>query len=460
MKLSKLEHQNIGVLLGDDVEFERLSTDTRTIGKGDLFVALKGERFDAHELVQEAANKGASALVIEKDGQGKAEEIDLPKLLVENSTKALGQIAHEFRAEFNSPVVAITGSCGKTTVKGMLQSVLSEAGDCLATQGNYNNHIGVPLTLARLSDVYDFAVVEAGTSGFGEIAYLTDLIQPDVALVTNVRPAHLEGFGCVEAIAEEKSDIYGSVDSKSVAVVNLDDPNIAILVRNLSGRKVVGYTLSDSEKSLSVELDNLVCLKAFDIDAQGRVFLSADVGNGEIHIHLNLVGPHNVSNALAVIAVAKVLGVGNEDIKSGLEKFDGIPGRMQIKEGLQGSIVVDDSYNANPGSMKAAIDYLAQFDQAVLVCGDMGELGAAAESLHSDVGRYAHNKGVGDVYSVGTLSGNISKEVEFGFHFATQEALIEAIRPKLGDGVVVLIKGSRSAAMEKVVEALSLVGKQ
>lgn len=461
MKLSTLANKHIGSLIGSDVDFHRLSTDTRTIEKGDVFVALKGERFDAHKLVQEAAEKGASALVIETSGQGQAATIDLPKLLVSDSTKALGKIAHEFRMAFEAPVVAITGSCGKTTVKEMLHSVLSEAGNCLSTQGNYNNHIGVPLTLARLNNNYDFAVVEAGTSGVNEIAYLTALIQPNIALVTNVQPAHLEGFGSIQAVAKEKSDIYGTPDSHSVAIVNLDDPNIEILARNLAGRKVFGFTTSESiNADYPFELADVVCLKTSSVDAQGRVSFNAVAGDENFHVNLNVLGPHNIRNALAVIAIAQVLDLSKSAVENGLNAFSGTPGRMQLKQGVNQSLIVDDSYNANPGSMKAAVDYLAQFDHAILVCGDMGELGDDEERLHREVGEYAHQKNIGAVYSVGKLSEGISKVVEKGFHFATQEALIEAIQPELHEGVVVLVKGSRSAAMENVVQALGLVGKQ
>ncbi|MFL0804414.1 MAG: UDP-N-acetylmuramoyl-tripeptide--D-alanyl-D-alanine ligase [Agarilytica sp.] len=458
MKLSMLAEKNIGRLVGEDCEFERLNTDTRSIEKGDLFVALKGERFDAHDMLDQAVEKGACALVVEH-----ATPSAVPQLVVDNTTTALGGIAAQYRQQFSGKVVAVTGSCGKTTVKGMLDAICNAAGKCMSTRGNYNNHIGVPLTLSRLNASFDFAVVEAGTSNPGEIGCLTKLIQPDVALVTNVMPAHIGGFGSLSAVAKEKSAIYGGEKSDAIAVVNLDDSNLDILSAHLIGRRVIGFTLNDNADINALEIDECVSLVSASVNALGCYAFVAkyrkdSCEDNTISVSLPVIGMHNLANALAAIATGVAMGISFDQIKAGLETFTGENGRMQVKRGISGATVIDDSYNANPGSVKAAIDAIAGWSDSILVCGDMAELGEDSQRLHREVGEYAKSKNIKTVLTVGVDSEALSEAFGVGVHFSNKAALEEALRPLVNEKSVVLIKGSRSAAMETVVRTLTELG--
>ncbi len=458
MKLSTLTEKNIGRLVGEDCEFERLNTDTRSIEKGDLFVALKGERFDAHDMLGQAAEKGACALVVEQETS-----LDVPQLVVDNTTTALGSISAEYRRGFSGKVIAITGSCGKTTLKGMLDAICNESGACMSTRGNFNNHIGVPLTLARLNASFDFAVVEAGTSNPGEIAYLTDLIKPDVAVVTNVMPAHIGGFGSLSAVAKEKSAIYGDERSNAIAVVNLDDKNLNILSAHIAGRRMIGFTLNELGNFADADVSETVSLVSASVDELGCYSFVAKYRKNEtdektISVSLPVIGMHNIANALAAISAAVTVGISFDHIKQGLEKFTGENGRMQVKRSDSGAIVIDDSYNANPGSVKAAIDAMAGWKDSILVCGDMAELGEDSLRLHKEVGEYAKSKKIKTVMTVGVDSKALSEAFGGGEHFSNKAALEEALKPLINEKSLVLIKGSRSAAMETVVRSLTEFG--
>ncbi len=456
MKLSSLVEKEIGRLIGPDCEFALLSTDTRSIKNGELFVALKGDNFDAHDMIEVANEYGACALVVEREL-----ETSLPQLIVDNTTHALGDISAEYRKAFNGKVIAITGSSGKTTVKGMLESICSEAGNCLATHGNFNNYIGVPLTLARLNNSFDYAVIEAGTSNAGEIQYLTGLIQPHVAIITNVQPAHISGFGSLRAVAVEKTAIYGGDKGKSIAIVNLDDENIRAFDSQLDSRQVIGFTIQDRVPDTSgLALNGSVYVSRSSVDDMGRASFLANIDDQELEVSLAVLGTHNVANALSAIAAAKAVGIELADIKRGLECFTGAPGRMQVSTGINGMTLVNDTYNANPGSVKAAIDFLGGFDQSVLVCGDMGELGNDSESFHKEIGRYAKSKKVKKVFTVGKTSIDISNSFGDGEHFSSKAALIEALLPLMNNKSIVLVKGSRSSTMETVVHALSAEGER
>ncbi len=458
MKLSMLAEKNIGRLVDGDCEFERINTDTRSIERGDLFVALKGERFDAHDMLDQATEQGACALVVEQEAS-----LNVPQLVVDNTTEALGCISAQYRQNFSGKVLAITGSCGKTTVKGMLDAICNEAGACMSTQGNFNNHIGVPLTLARLNTSFDFAVVEAGTSNPGEIAYLTDLIRPDVAVVTNVMPAHIGGFGSLSAVAKEKSAIYGDEKSDATAVVNLDDKNLNILLTHLVGRRVIGFTLNDHASLAETEVRESVSLVSTSVNELGCYSFVAryrknETGENTISVSLPVIGMHNIANALAAISAAVAIDISFEHIKQGLEKFTGESGRMQVKRSVSGATVIDDSYNANPGSVKAAIDVMAGWKDSILVCGDMAELGEDSLRLHKEVGEYAKSKKIKSVMTVGVDSEALSEAFGGGEHFSNKTALEEALRLLINEKSLVLIKGSRSAAMETVVRSLTEFG--
>ncbi len=459
--LSQLSEAGIGVLQGADQTFSGVCTDTRTLNPGQLFVALSGEHFDGHDYLHTAIEKGACAVVVEK-----AHDLPISQFIVEDSVQALGHIAARQRQQFKGKVVGITGSCGKTTIKGMLQSILKAQGGCIATQGNFNNHIGVPLTLMRLDNAVNYAVVEAGASGLGEIRYLTGLIAPDVALISNIMPAHVEGFGSIEAIADEKFEIYGGENHHSEAVVNLDDGFAPYCIEKLSGRKVLGFSRSPSaaQKAISegvisaaICAENIVindqASASFDLACYGDTTLKGT----RTQVHLSVLGEHNVANALAAGACAMSLGLQSEPIKIGLQAFGGDPGRMQCRTGINGVNVVDDTYNANPGSMRAAIDYLAQFRKNILICGDMGELGDGAVAMHEEIGHYAKAQGISQLYTTGVLAANIAKGYgEQAQHFAEQQDLIASLKQHLCEGALVLIKGSRSARMENIVNAISV----
>ncbi len=450
MKLSELASHNIGSLVGTDQEFSAISIDTRTMNKGDLFVAIQGESHDAHDHIDEAIKNGCCGAVV-----AKLQDRQIPQLHVEDTVRALGKISQLYRKAFTGRVIAVTGSSGKTTVKGMLHHILERLSSCIATEGNFNNHIGVPLTLLRLKSSADYAVVEAGTSNPGEIAYLTELIEPDVALVVNVMPAHIENFGSLEAIAGEKSKIYAFGADERASVVNLDDSNLDILLDSVKSRRVIGFTTKNSVDS---RYDNIPVLvtKDYQVNELGAVRFTAQIQDDIESFELNVIGPHHLQNALAAIACTWALGVSLTQAKVGLENFSGTPGRMHLIKANPNISIVDDSYNANPGSMKAAVDYLSNFANSVLVAGDMGELGRDAEILHREVGVYAKKKGVRLILTVGELSKNISEAFGEGAeHFHDKDSLLQKFDLIEKDKIMVLVKGSRSARMETVVKALS-----
>lgn len=460
MKLSLLATRSIGSLYGEDRTFESLSTDTRTLQKGQLFVALRGDNYDAHEKIEEAQAGGACAVVIDKPVNTR-----LPYLLVDDTCVALGKIGALYRENFKGCVIGLTGSCGKTSVKGMLKSIFDVKNMTSATEGNLNNHIGVPLTLTRLKPNAEFAIVEAGTSGKGEIAYLTDLIKPNIAMVINVHAAHLAGFGGLASIAKEKSAIYG-VPGLDAAIINLDDENCDILYAaakndhdtTVKPRRLVGFSQGKA-RSVAYQVDDLVTGNGIEFDALGCPFFKLQINNQAQAVALNVLGEHAIENALAAAAAAHAAGVAVDQIKQGLEAFKGVRGRMEIVKGLNECVLINDSYNANPGSMRAAIDFLSRHDDSYLICGDMGELGDEERHLHAELGRYAQRKAIRWILSVGDVAKYISAEAgAAGVHFSSKEELIEAGKALFTKDSVVLVKGSRSMKMETIVHALTASG--
>ncbi len=453
MKLSALQNAGIGRLVNGDCECVSLSTDTRHLFAGQLFVALVGERFDAHTMLEQAKDKGACALVVEREV-----DISIPQLVVDNTTIALGAIGAFIRKTFQGKVVALTGSSGKTTVKGMLHQILARAGGCISTQGNYNNHIGVPLTLARLESSASFAVVEAGTNHPGEIAYLSQLIAPDVAMLTSIMPAHIGHFGRLSAIAEEKSEIFTA--SADPVVVNLDAPHLDVVAPKLRGKHVVGFSMAAAlSEAYPFQIEKIITPSNIRSDELGRVGFSVPLNGKALDVQLALFGRHNIANALAAIAAADILNVPHDVIIEGLQAYAPEVGRMQYIPGCRGAHIINDSYNANPGSMKAAIDFLADFPSSILVCGDIGELGEATVALHEEVGAYAKEKKVSQVFSVGEYSEAVTRAYgSTHTHFKNKDALLSGLLPEIQEGSVVLVKGSRAAGMETVVEALCATG--
>ncbi|BFM06225.1 UDP-N-acetylmuramoyl-tripeptide--D-alanyl-D-alanine ligase [Halioxenophilus aromaticivorans] len=448
MTLQQIAECTDGRLVGEDLTISSISTDTRTIESGSLFLALTGKNFDGNKFASDAVAKGAVAVLVSEEQQ----DLAASQVVVTDTTEALGKLATWYRRRWGNAMVAITGSCGKTTVKGMVASILSQLNTTWATQGNLNNHIGVPKTLLSLMPEHHFAVVEMGASGLGEIEYLTNMAEPQVALVNNVVPAHLEGFGSVDAIAKTKGEIYSGLTDDGTAIINLDDQYAGQWLQSIGERNWIGFSVADHQADVSasdVQIDNL-----------GRAQFQLCTHAGRIEIQLNVLGRANVANALAAACCAIPLGVELNDIKQGLEQFNAVNGRLNVGRAKNGARLIDDSYNANPGSVKAAIDVLAELQgRRILVLGDMGELADEAEAAHREVGRYAKNEDVDQLLTVGPLSNFAVQEFGEGAHnFASREALIAALEPQLSIDAAVLVKGSRSAGMEQVVQAISAQG--
>jgi UDP-N-acetylmuramoyl-tripeptide--D-alanyl-D-alanine ligase len=425
---------------GADVEFHGVSTDTRALAPGVLFIALRGPRFDGHDYAAAAGAAGAVALLVEH-----AVDSPLPQLIVRDTRLALGRLAAAWRLHCNTPLAAITGSNGKTTVKEMSRAILAQTGAVLATEGNLNNDIGVPLTLLRLTPQQRHAVIEMGANNPGEIAYLSDLAQPDAAVITNAGPAHLAGFGSLEGVARAKGEIYSGLRENGVAVINADDP-FADLWRGMAG--------TQRQLCFGMAPEAIVTARWQAEGGGSRLWLQTPAGEAELL--LPLPGRHNVMNALAASALALALEVELGAICRGLEGMQGVAGRLAPRRAFNGARLIDDSYNANPASMRAAIDVLAAYPAPrILVLGDMGELGDAALQLHRETGAYARAAGIDALYVTGPLSTATAEGFGSGAeHFADCAALAAALRRVLTANMTVLVKGSRSARMERVVDAL------
>ncbi len=431
-------------VVGADVAFNAVSSDSRAIQPGQLFVALSGPRFDGHDYLADVAGKGAVAALVEHA----VANAPLPQLVVADTRLALGQLGALNRQAFKAPVVAITGSSGKTTVKEMLASILHEGlqGPVLATRGNLNNDLGAPLTLLQLAPEHVAAVIELGANHVGEIAYTVGLTRPQVAVLNNAGTAHVGEFGGPEKIVQAKGEIIEGLSDTGVAVLNLDDPAFSVWQQRAQGRNVRSFAL------LNPAAD--VYASELKRDTRGCSAFTLHSVSGQVRVQLNLLGEHNVANALAAAAAALVLGVAVAAIKTGLENLQPVSGRTVAQIGRNGLRVIDDSYNANPTSVCAAIDILAGFaGRRVLVLGDIGELGQWAEDGHRQVGGYAAGK-VDALYAVGPLMAHaVAAFGPAAQHFSDQSSLIAALQSEQGD-TTLLIKGSRSAAMENIVAAL------
>jgi len=427
---------------GPDVEFDSVSTDSRNLPAGALFIALRGERFDGHAFAARALEQGAAAVMVDA-----ASGLDVsPAIVVQDTRLALGQLAAWYRSRMPARVLAITGSNGKTTVKEMLTSILRKvAGEAavLATIGNLNNDIGMPLTLLRLTPAQRYAVLEMGMNHPGELDYLSRLARPDAALVNNALRAHLEGLGSVEAVARAKGEIYAGLPDGGVALVNADDAH-ADLLRELAGeRRVVTFGLNQGE----VRADCRLLPFGLELDLHTPA--------GDVAITLSVPGRHNALNAVAAAAMAQVVGVSLDDIAKGLAAYTGVKGRLQPHACILGARLIDDTYNANPDSVSAAIAVLAaQPGQRILVLGDMGELGADAVELHREIGQTAKQAGIDRLLCLGDLSSHAVQAFGQGaMHFERIEELLAEIEQALGPEVTVLVKGSRFMQMERVVKS-------
>jgi UDP-N-acetylmuramoyl-tripeptide--D-alanyl-D-alanine ligase len=441
-----------GTLINPDCHFSTVAINSRNINEGDLFVALIGERFDAHLFLNDAAEKASGLVVSTPD-----KKLPLPQWVVPDTTMALGDLATLRREAFTGQVIAVTGSTGKTSVKESIACILRQSNTVHATAGNLNNHIGVPLTLLSMPVEADMAVIEMGASAGGEIGYLCAIAKPHVALINNVQTSHIEGFGSIDAVAAAKGEIYSGLEALGTAVVNLDEPWCSQWLGLLAGQKKVTFSSQDSGADLFADdiqmLANgcyrfVLCLGAMD--------------GGSIEeqiIELTAPGLHQVNNGLAAAACAVAVGVKLPQIAAGLASVSVVAGRQEIKLLANGAKVIDDSYNASPSSFEVAIDVLSGFSgRRILVMGDMAELGPDELMLHRHVGEYARQAGLDDLYSVGVLSAGAA-EIFGGRHFESRDSLIEALTYELqSPESACLVKGSRSSGMEHVVEMLLLQG--
>lgn len=444
MKLSFMATRLNARLLGADTDITAFSTDTRTLAGGELFIALSGHNFNGNRFAQEAVKRGAKAVVVSEQQA----DIAVPQLVVTDTHAALGQLAQAWREQFDMTAVAITGSAGKTTTKEFTASIFAEIGETLATLGNKNNDIGVPLTLFRLTDEHRFGVFELGANHAGEIDYTSHLVKPVAAVITNVGVAHLEGFGSREGIARAKGEIYAGLESTGVACINLDDPFASYWRELCRQRPQLHFSAKQTADVWASDIHQA---------STGCPAFTLHIGKESQAVALQLVGLHNVANALAAATLAHACRIPLSRIVTGLGNTRPVPGRLNVYALDENRRVIDDTYNANPASMKAAIDVLATMPgRKVLVTGDMGELGAATESGHVEVGEYAKMKKIDALYTVGqyghfTASG-------FGSDakvFSDQQGLIEDLEKELETVVTLLVKGSRSARMENVVHALT-----
>ncbi len=448
MSLSVMASRYGGILMNNDADLLALSIDSRNLRPGQSFIAIHGPNFDGHDFAAEAVEKGVSSLVVERP----IKTLNVPQWIVEDSIHALGEIGKSCRESFKAPIVGITGSSGKTSVKEMLASILRQRGEVLSTKGNYNNHLGVPLMLAELQPNHAFAVLEMGASAIGEIAYLADLVQPDVALVNNIGSAHLEGFGSRENIVQGKGEIYQALSDAGRAVVNLDSFGADTFLQQIS---VQTLTFSASgNPAADVRVSNVRLH-----DAGSNYVLHTPLG--DVEIQQNLLGLNNVSNGAAAATCALSVGMRLDEIRAGLDHVGQVSGRLFKRRGVSGSRILDDAYNANPESMSGAIDVLTNFSGTrVFVMGAMGELGPDSEVFHRQMGERARLAGIEVFICVGEPTKAAAEA--FGDDAIWMETNAEAAEyclNLLGPDVTVLIKGSRSARLEEVVNVITDLGR-
>ena len=452
MMLSQLSTIVGGSLSGLDVVFDSVSIDSRSITDGALFVALKGPNFDGHDYIDRAREQGAVAALVSE-----TKSVSLPAVIVANTRLALGDLAASWRSDFDLPIVAVTGSNGKTTVKEMLSCIFTQACDghsdkVLSTIGNLNNDLGLPLTLLRLCKSHRYAVTEMGMNHAGELTYLSSIGRPDVAVITNAAAAHLEGLQTVEGVARAKAEIFSGVKDGGTAVINNDD-EFASLWRELAGGlKLVSFSLNHAA-NVTAEFDLY--------KDHSRVLFHTPWGDAKAH--LALPGKHNVANALAAVAAAGSTGVRLADIVAGLEAWQGVKGRLQSRT-INGLHIIDDSYNANPASIKAALEVLSmQAGMKIFVMGDMGELGEGSAAMHQQAGKMAKQMGVDACFTLGKQT-ELSAQ-GFGNHaqsFNDVNQLVRALKKELranrDRSINILVKGSRAMKMEQVIELLDKNG--
>lgn len=439
MKLTFSEIASItnGLLVGEDSLACGLTTDTRDLAEGNLFVALVGENFDAHNFIEAGQAANASAVLVSRHCK-----TETPQIIVNDTCHALHVLATAWRGRFNIPIIGVTGSNGKTSVKELIKQILETQGSVLATIGNLNNHIGVPLTLFRLNEMHRFAVIEMGANHIGEIATLTQIAKPDIGVVTNIGPAHLEGFGSIDGVASAKSEIYQYLNPQGIAIVNADE-----IYRN-SWKDIIGRRM---QISFGLEQSADVSCEKMDSD-----FIKVSTPTGVIRVRMHVLGQHTLYNVCAAVAACLGLAIDIEDIKTGLETAKPIPGRLVQLKGISGSRILDDTYNANPASLFAALDVQSQGGgEHWLVLGDMGELGNESVELHKKAGEMAKEYGVKRLFGLGDLTKSAVEAFGIGAqHFSNHAQIIKALQDDVHEKVCVLVKGSRAMHMEKIVKGI------
>ncbi len=439
--LSEAANSMNGVLHGDDRSFAGVSTDTRTLRDGELFFALQGPNFDGCDYLGTAKANGAAGAVVPS-----LSDENISQIMVDDTRQALGRFGAAWRSQHDATVIGITGSNGKTTLKELIKACLTRLAPTLATQGNLNNDIGMPLMLARIQDEHRFAVFEMGANHAGEIAYLTSLANPDVVVITNAAAAHLEGFGSLDGVAHAKGEILQNAERPEIAILNADDPYFDYWSSLVKDARTWTFGLGSQADVYADEIVIGVEQSNFDLHVPG----------GDVAVCLPLAGIHNVRNACAAAAVAHSLGINAGQIKKALEGVSPVSGRLQPLRATNGATLFDDSYNANPLSVVAAAEFLSQLSgESWLVLGDMKELGDDAAAIHREVGEAARESGIDRLFGLGDLSRNAVEG--FGEHaswYGSIDALVDELSGTLSNSVNVLVKGSRSMRMERVVDAL------
>ena len=432
-----------GRLVGADTQFDAVTTDSRQSVSGALFVAIRGERFDGNDFIAEVHEKGAAGALVSR-----VAETPLPQVEVDDTRRALGAMARAWRGNFPLPVVAVTGSAGKTTVKELIASILRVNREVCVTRSNLNNEIGLPLTLMRIRPEHEVIVVELGANHAGEIDYLSGLAQPTVGVITNAGAAHLEGFGSVAGVAAAKGELLDHLPRSGTAVLNADDPFCADWRARSRAERVVTFGLGADADCRAVGEPVL--------GGDGSRFTMCLPDGERLAIELPLVGRQNVANALAATAAAHAAGASGPEIRAGLAGGSQVPGRMTVLRGAGGATVVDDSYNANPDSARAALDWLgARGGTRVFVLGDMAELGSEAESLHRETGKYARDR-CDSLVGIGALAAHaVAAFGTRGEAFAEIDTARQALKPRLAADLTILIKGSRVMGLDRLVAAFA-----
>lgn len=443
ISLSELASITGGEVIGDDVRFSEVSTDSRSVAQGDVYLALKGERFNGHDFVSAATEKGALAAIVSE-----AVNASTPLLKVKDTHNALGDLARENRRRSKAKIIALTGSQGKTTVKEMTGAILARKAKTLITAKNLNNTIGVPLTLLGLSD-HEYGVIEMGANGAGEIKFSVGKAEPDIVLITKASAAHIEGFGSLQGIVEAKGEIIDGLGESGIAVLNADDPNVWQWQDRAKKNSIVLFSLRE-------KVGSEYFASAIDTSKIGRLSFKLHSPKGSVDIDLQMMGEHNVANAVAASALALEMGASLDNVAAGLADLSPIDGRLKLRCGINGSTLIDDTYNASPDSFFSAIDALLEFSgRRIVVAGDMNELGEESQEAHENVGSYAAKAGVDEFWTLGEMA--IWSANAFGknaIHFESSESLIKHCQANAKKAAVFLVKGSRGAKMENIINGL------